>query len=291
MSLSSIRNVLFGVDLCWRAWFLNFCLGNYCYCHFSSAVQAVDAFTVHQLLKLEEKVPAIKKQPSEVMEMLQEGRDAVYTRLSNGKQTVYTQISDGKQAISTRLNSGKEAVASTIASGKDALYTRLQSGSEALASTRAGAMVGYGVDRTLSATENVVDYLLPSEENEDELLSESEKTEKTEEPTLYVPRTRQTKGEAEDEEKDEEEEVENPSRFSRVKTISRKVKLRVYYRSLRRLHTVQQQCKSALEQLKLHIDLVSGATFCHLEIELASFPNVFLVNKASQEPQLGTCVE
>ena len=228
--------------------------------HFSSAVQAVDAFTVHQLLKLEEKVPAIKKQPSEVMEILQDGRDAVYTRLNNGKQTVCTQISDGKQAISTRLNNGKEAVSSTIASGKDALYTHLQSGSEALANTRAGAMVGYGVDRTLSATENVVDYLLPSEENENELLSESEKPEKTEEPTLYVPRTRQIKGEAEEEEKEEEEEVESPSRFSRVKTISRKVKLRVYYRSLRRLHTVQQQCRSALEQLKLHIDLVSGAT-------------------------------
>lgn len=214
----------------------------------------MDTFAVQQLVKLEQKVPSIKKQPSEVVEMLQDGRNAVYTHLSEGKQAVYTRISDGKQAISTRLNIGKEAISSTITSGKDALYTHLQSGSEALANTRAGALVGCGVDHTLSATENVVEYLLPPEENEEELL-EPEKTEK--ELMYYIPRTRQSKGEA-DEEK--EGEVENPGRFTRAKTISRKVKVRVYYRSLRKLHTVQQQCKCALEQLKVHIDLVRIAS-------------------------------
>lgn len=226
--------------------------------HFVSpaVVHAVDTFAVQQLVKLEQKVPSIKKQPSEVMEMLQDGRNAVYTHLSEGKQAVYTRISDGKQAISTRLNNGKEAISSTITSGKDALYTHLQSGSEALANTRAGALVGCGVDHTLSATENVVEYLLPPEENEEELL-EPEKTEK--ELMYYIPRTRQSKGEA-DEEK--EGEAENPGRFTRAKTISRKVKVRVYYRSLRKLHTVQQQCKCALEQLKVHIDLVSITRLC-----------------------------
>ena len=225
----------------------------------------MDTFAVQQLVKLEQKVPSIKKQPSEVVEMLQDGRNAVYTHLSEGKQAVYTRISDGKQAISTRLNNGKEAISSTIASGKDALYTHLQSGSEALANTRAGALVGCGVDHTLSATENVVEYLLPPEESEEEVL-EPEKSEK--EPMYYIPRTRQSKGEAEEE---KEGEAENPDRFTRVKTISRKVKVRVYYRSLRKLQTVQQQCKCALEQLKVHIDLVSGA--CVSTLFLASPTN------------------
>lgn len=47
-----------------------------------------------------------------------------------------------------------------------------------------------------------------------------------------------------------------PSRYTRIKALSRKVKLRMYYRTLRTLQTIQQQCKTTLDQLKLSVDVV-----------------------------------
>ena len=230
---------------------------------FLPIVQAVDSFTANQLVKLEEKVPVITKQPNEVFEMLNDGKKAIHDRISSGKQAIATRLTEGKEAISTRITNGKDAITSTIASGKEAVYTRVQAGSDAIASTRAGTLVGKGVDRSLTAAESLADYLLPPEENEKELLSESMKTEKHEaEP---VPQTaEETSGatseeEGEEEKKEEEESTDPkcPSRFGRVKTLSRKVKLRLYYRSLKKLHSLQQQCKSTLDQLKISIDVVS----------------------------------
>ena len=62
------------------------------------------------------------------------------------------------------MNEGKEAVTSAITDGQ-----------EYLSKTRAGAIIGYGVDKTLNITEGLVDSLLPPE-NDDEEASE-EKTE------------------------------------------------------------------------------------------------------------------
>ena len=221
---------------------------------FLPTVHAADSFALKQLVKLEEKVPSIKTQPNEVLEMIHSGKDAIYTRLSDGKQAVYDRISDGKGAISSRVTSGKDAISGGLTSGKNAICTRLEAGAEVLANTRAGTLVGSGVDRTLAATENLVDYLLPPEENEKGLLSETEPPAKDDDKS----------GDEEEEEEEEEGEkgegstdVVPPTRFTRVKTLPKKVRLRMYYRSLRKLHTVQQQCKTTLDHLKLSIDAVS----------------------------------
>lgn len=137
----------------------------------------------------------------------------------------------------TLYSEGKEAISARVTVGKDALYTKLQAGSEAIGNTRAGLLVGSGVGRTLAVTERVVDYLLPAAESDKENASESE--EKENEPP---------KG----------EEFAPPSAAARVAIISQKLKVRVYYRSLRKLQAAQQQCKAALSQLEEHVHVVSG---------------------------------
>ena len=255
-----------------------------------AAVQVVDSFALNQLVKLEEKVPAIKSQPDEVYSYLSESKDALTNRiteqgdairnrlnkskeaigdcLSSSRDVVYSKlqsggemvansragvlVGEGKQALSIRITQGKDYFSSTLASGRDAVYTKTQSGAEALANTRAGAMVGSGVDTTLSATEGWVDYLLPPEKNELELLDEDETgTELKEKMNATV------EGEEEASKDKQVEVAAPPSRVQRVKVISRKVKVRMYYRSLRKLGNIQQQCKSTLEQLRATVDLVS----------------------------------
>ena len=223
-----------------------------------------------QLVKLEEKVPSIKTETGDVLEALSERKDAVYNRLSSGKEAVVNTLTSGKDAITTRLADGKEAVSTRLHSGKEAVYSRIQSGSEAIANTRAGCLVGRGVDRTLQMTENAVDYLLP--EDKDEGKGGAEPDEEEEEKEMEVMAQAKEESSSEESEGEEEEgegekvKGKEVSRVTRVKNLSRKVKLRIYYRTLRRLDSVQQQCKSALEQLKLHIDLVS---WCYL-VQLSS---------------------
>ena len=190
---------------------------------------AVDSFAVKQLVKLEEKVPAIKTEMEDVLEALDEQKKAVYTRISNGKD-----------AVTTRL-----------ATGKDALINRLHAGTEAVTNSGPAHLVSSGVNRTLQATENIVDYILP-EKPEDATSGKEKETE------LKVS------GEAEDSSDEEEEEEgekgekgKDETSAERVKNISRKVMVRVYYRTLRRLDTVQEQCRTTLEHLKTNIDLVS----------------------------------
>ena len=193
-------------------------------------VQAVDSFAARQLTKLEEKVPAIKSEPAEVVTYLTESKDAITTKISDGSTAVRTRLSEGKEAITSRVTAGKDAVVSTIHSGaetlsqtrvavlasegkdvvvaklsegkdavstrlvqgKDALYSTVQSGVSAVANTRAGALVGSGVDHTLHATEKVIDYLLPAEENEKELLSEAAKEKEPVELTTLGSTTEST---------------------------------------------------------------------------------------------------
>lgn len=130
---------------------------------------------------------------------------------------------------------GKVAISTRVTVGKDAIYTRLQAGSEAIGNTRAGLLVGCGVGRTLAVTEKVVDYLLPAAESDEENASENEQKE----------------------EPPKSEEPAPPSAATRVAVISQKLKVRVYYRSLRKLQAVQQQCKAALSQLEEHVHVVS----------------------------------
>ena len=178
--------------------------------------------------------------------------------------------SQGKDAIVSKVSEGKEAVTTRITAGKDALYSSVQSGASAVANTRAGILVGSGLDRTLTATENIVDYFIPAEENEKELLSESVKIKESVEMTTIKSTEEGTVTEEVEEDVVVVEDcqncqkcenclgqVEKSGRIERIKTLSRKVKLRIYYRSMRRLQSVQQQSKSSLEQLKAAVDLVS----------------------------------
>ncbi len=238
-------------------------------------------------MQLEEKVPAVKVQPEEVVSYLTETKDAlagklvegrttistrIYeskdsltSRLTSGKEAVYSKlrsgadvitnshagvaVSESRQAIASRIAQGKEALGSTIASGRDAIYTKIQSGAESIANTRAGCLVGSGVNRTLATTENWVEYLLPEIEKELSIECENKEEETT---AVGAPQP------CEDSPAQDEENV---GRVERICTLSRKVKIRTYYRSMQKLQAMQKNCKSTLEQLKQAVDLVSCLTF------------------------------
>ena len=216
-----------------------------------TTVTAVDSFAVKQLVKLGEKVPAIKTETEEVLEALDEQKKAVCSR-----------INDGKEAITGRLAGGKEAITTRITSGKDALVSCIHASTEAVANSGPGALVGSGVNRTLKVTENIVDYILPEKPGDTAAASPGE--EEKEEVELKVSGGGEESSEEEEEEG--EGEGEGESSVERVKNISRKVKVRVYYRTLRRLDAIQEQCKTTLEHLRMNINLVresSGSACAH----------------------------
>ena len=252
----------------------------------------MDSYAACKLVSLGEKVPSLKSEPEDVARYISETKDSLVTKitdgkaavtgtLSSGKDAVYSKITagadavantragvlcgEGKKAIATYCAEGKEALGNRMAAGRDAVYSTVQSGAEQLANTRAGILVGAGVDRTLNATESLVDYFVPEMENEKELFSELEKEEKR---VVGLPLTRQPrdKGEAissDDPEEDNEEEKAGPggeSRMDRACKISRKMRLRMFYRAMYRLQTAQQSCQTTLKQLKDTVDLVS--CFC-----------------------------
>lgn len=241
-----------------------------------------------KLVQLEEKVPAVKSQPEEVVAYLSdtrdvltgkfvEGRTTIYTRISeskdnltsyiaSSKEAVYSKLSSGanaiansqagiamserKQAIASHIVQGKEVVGKTISSSRDAVYTKIQSGADSLANTKAGCLVGSGINQTLTATENWVEYLLPEIETEKELLVEGENEEK--ESSVVQPSNESPK--------------ETINRVERICSLSQKVKLRMYHRSVQRLQAMQKNCKCTLEQLKQAVDLVSLMQFCYTSL-------------------------
>ena len=256
-------------------------------------VQAVDSYTLDKLVKLEEKVPALKYQPEEVKAYINESKEAIANRiadshtaistriiesrdnitghLTSGKEIVCSKIStgaeaitnsragvlvgEGKKVLTTRIYQGKEALSSTITSGRDVVYSGIQSGAESLSNTRVGSLVGSGVDSTLTATENLVEYLVPEIEDEKELLAKCGKGDvaapDSQSPTDDAP--------AQDDEMEPllEGDESKISRVERVCSLSRKVKLRMYHRSMQHLEGIQKNCKMTLEQLKQSVDLVS----------------------------------
>ena len=265
---------------------------------FLLSVQAVDSYAVSKLVKLEEKVPAVKSQPEEVVAYFNESRDTLTSKIAEGRVAISSRFSSSKESLTSHLTSkkdaicskisagsdavansragvligegkqtlttyyvqGKEALGSTIVSGSNAVYTKVQNGAESLANTRAGSLVGSGIDCTLSATENLVEYLIPKIENEKELFCEYEKKDET--PMVGLPRTRCPQTPIDDSPAQAEEgEEQQIGRVDRVCTLSRKVKLRMYYRSMQRLQAMQQNCTSTLQHLKNTVDLVSSDLF------------------------------
>jgi len=252
----------------------------------------VDSYTAGKLASLGDKVPALKSEPEDVAKYISETKESLVTKISDGKTAVVETISSGKDTVCSKISSGadavansragvlcgegkkvvtsyytqgKEALGSRVAAGRDAVYTTVQSGTEQLANTRAGQMVGAGFDSTLSATESLVDYLIPEMENEKELFSEIEKEEKK---VAGLPLTRQPRDNeaevtsdddpGEDEEEEEKDVCSGESRMERAYKISRKMRLRAFYRSMSRLQGVQESSQATLTQLKNTVDLVSG---------------------------------
>ena len=205
---------------------------------------AVDSFAVKQLVKLEEKVPSIKTETDEVLEALDEQKKAVCSRLNHRKEAIAGRLADGKEAVTTRLTTSK-----------DALVSALHAGTEVVANSGPAAFVGSGVGRTLQVTESLVDYLLPEKPEDTTSAGETEKEEVELETSAAVEDS--SDDENEEEEEEGEGEGKEETNAERVKNISRKVKVRVYYRTLRRLDAVQEQCKATLELLKTNVDLVS----------------------------------
>ena len=207
---------------------------------------AVDSFAVKQLVKLEEKVPSIKTETDEVLEALDEQKKAVCSRLNHRKEAIAGRLADGKEAVTTRLTTSK-----------DALVSALHAGTEVVANSGPAAFVGSGVGRTLQVTESLVDYLLPEKPEDTTSAGETEK--EKEEVELETSAVVEDSSDDENEEEEEEGEGEGKEETNaeRVKNISRKVKVRVYYRTLRRLDAIQEQCKTMLELLKTNVDLVS----------------------------------
>ena len=205
---------------------------------------------------------------------LSSGKDAVSSRMCAGAEAVANSragvlCGEGKKAAASYYNQGKDAISTKVAAGRDAVYSTVQYGAETIANTRAGILVGAGVNRTLEATESLVDYLVPEMENEKELFSEFEKEEKRVAGLPLTRQPRETKGENSDEDPEKEEESEEmgseeskkmgseESRIDRVYKISRKMRLRMFYRAMYRLQGAQQSCRSTLDQLKVTVDLVS----------------------------------
>ena len=170
-------------------------------------------------------------------------------------------ISNKKEALTTRLATGKEAISTSLHSGKDTLVSYIQAGSEAMANSGPGCLVGSSVNRTLQVTENIVDYLLPEPKEEEGVAYDSEVKFQAKDDLDGDVSSDEEGDEEEEEEEGTEEEVGGESNVEKVKSLSRKVKRRVYYRTLRRLDSVQQQCKATLEQLKTHVDLVRALPF------------------------------
>ncbi|XP_003384104.1 PREDICTED: uncharacterized protein LOC100632108 [Amphimedon queenslandica] len=183
-------------------------------------IEYVDSCVAGGLKKLEDKYPVVGKPPSEIM--------------SEGKQVVTTAISDGQEYLSN---------------------------------TRAGAIIGYGVDKTLNITEGLVDSILPPE-NDDEEASE-EKTEceepessvaapvkKTKKSWFGLRKRKQVVVKEDPEPKPEPEPVEvTASRSERAYNIS----YAIYYRSVVKLHSLQQQVFVSLQRLKTSLNLLQYA--------------------------------
>ena len=252
----------------------------------------MDSYAVSKLVQLEEKVPVVKTQPEEVMTYLTdtkealtnritenqmaistriaEGKESLTSHLTCGKEAVYSKISagseavvnsragvavsNGKQALASHLAQGKETLGNTIASGREAVYTKVQCGAESLANSRAGCLVGAGVNHTLASTENWVEYLLPEIENEKELFCDVQ-----DEDMCMVGLPRDSPAQ-DDKVAQPDNQVTAIGRVARVRTLSRKVKLRVYFRSMQRLQSMQQNCKATLEHLNQTVDLVGDLT-------------------------------
>lgn len=113
-----------------------------------------------------------------------------------------------------------------VEESKRYIQEKLTSGAEGLSSSAIGHLVTSRVDHVLSATENVVDYLLPDS----------------------TPVGKASK---------EPVEVPDVGRFERLGVISTKVSTRVRAKAVDHLAVAQKKAELALEKLQTTLELVS----------------------------------
>jgi perilipin-2 len=190
-----------------------------------SVAAAVDSFLCRQLDTLETKVPVMKEPPNEV---ILRSKNFVADNATALKESVQSKVSSVQQCISDKATAVSQlgvvkAVVSPVKST---------------------------VDSALTMSENVVEFFLP-ENTDDEDEEESD-----EEDDSNV----------EDDDKDEDSsnkdgEGDEPKQgyINRVGTLSRKVRNRLYKRALRQIKHAQCRTKEALEKLKFNVDLIQYA--------------------------------
>ena len=158
---------------------------------------------------------------------------------TSGKEKLASGYTSGKEKLASGYTSGKEKLASGYTSGKDYVVEGIKSGSVYVSETRAGMLIGGGVGRLLNATNSVVDYVLPEDSEEVEKDEEEEKHE--DESGSFVLE-------------------EDEGQIEKARIISRKIRARMYHRTMNRLHAVQELYLSLLTSLKAHTELVSHST-------------------------------
>ena len=185
----------------------------------------------------------VKSAYSGTIGMISSGYTSSKERLTSGytsgKEKLASGYTSGKEKFASGYTSGKEKLASGYTSGKDYVVEGIKSGSVYVSETRAGMLVGGGVGRLLNATNSVVDYVLPEDSDEVEKDEEEEKCE--DESGSFALE-------------------EDKGQIEKARIISRKIRARMYRRTMNRLHAVQEQYKSLLTSLKAHTELVSRCT-------------------------------
>ena len=173
------------------------------------------------------------------------GAGVVATSYNTGKTVVVAGATKAKatydgtvKVISDGYTGSKQKLSNGYTSGKEYIVGRVTAGSTYIADSRAGQLVGSGVFRALGKADSVVEYVLPEEKEEGE--GEEEQTSPPTPTAAEAP-----------------EEVEAITNLQLAKKLSRKVRVRVYHKTVNRLHNLQGYYKDLLYLVKSNTDLVS----------------------------------
>lgn len=118
---------------------------------------AVDAFALKKLQELEASYPVIKK-PSD--EVLTQGKGVLMDTWQKGSHKVSKY--PGAKLVGNGISVGSTVIGSTIKMGQQGINGTINAGRRTI--NTANDLVGRGVDRCLNATEVVVKYILPEEQ-------------------------------------------------------------------------------------------------------------------------------
>lgn len=157
-------------------------------------------------------------------------------------------IQRSKNFVSDSATALKESVQNKISSVQQSLTDKATAVSELRVVQAVVSPVKSGLDSAIAMSETAVEYFLPEntddedeEESDDDMDGNDEDDDKDEEPSN----------------KDGHEDENRQGYVSRVGTLSRKVRNRLYKRALQQIKHAQHRTREALEKLKFNVDLVS----------------------------------